>query len=199
MKLRTCLFGMLAMLLITGSLQAVTMFSLLGDKDGYGVGCPTSAHYLAYGSYGDDNRTASDPYFTDNWYIGTKSWSQDLDLTNFLPTHVGVWIKVAGIADNRDWDADIRVNGTVVGKIQTIVLHAPDGGITHDWSRYFAFNVPLELLNPVTNTISVNAVAADDYIIDYCELKAERIVPEPTTMIMLGIGLLGVAVIRKRF
>jgi hypothetical protein len=205
MKFRTSLLLMLAMFLVAASLQAFPLINLLGDKDGYGVGCPVNAHYTNYGAYYADNRTASDPPFTDIWNIGDGSWTHTLDLTGYTPVSASIEMMIAGIAgiaDFSEWKADIYVNGTIVGTIPGFDI-APDGGVSHDWSAFYAFNIPVFLLGSPNDNIVVDVSDnGDGYIVDYSELKvydASSVVPEPTTMILLGIGLLGVAVLRRRF
>ena len=99
--------------LSSGSAAVANVTDLVGDKDGFGVGCPIASglHYLDYGAYWADNRDAGDPAFTDYWYTDDKSWSHSYSLGGLTPASATLEIFIAGIADSRYPQGGIRPAG----------------------------------------------------------------------------------------
>lgn len=193
MRATTLVAALAVLALSTLEAHADIVVDLVGDKDGFGVGCPIQSwlHYLDYGAYWADNRGPGDPAFTDYWYANDKSWTHSYSLGGMIPTSATLEIFLAGIANYADWSADVRVNGVTVGTIPGL----GEVGYTHDLTRLYCFNVPVNLIdgsNPIPIVVDVSS-SGDGYIIDYSEMT---IVPEPATLFLLGFG--GLALLRKR-
>ena len=180
--------------LSSGSAAVANVTDLVGDKDGFGVGCPIASglHYLDYGAYWADNRDAGDPAFTDYWYTDDKSWSHSYSLGGLTPASATLEIFIAGIADSASWSADVSVDGTSIGTIPGIGT-----GYPHDLTRLSTFNVPVSLIDGAESITVDVSYSGDGYIIDYSELTVAAI-PAPGALLLGGIGTVVVGWFRRR-
>ena len=175
------------MILTLAAVSPAAVTDLLGDKDGFGVGCPIAngLHFLDYGYYWNDYRDPGDPSFTDNWSeeTGDRSWTHTYGLGSLTPGSATLELFIAGIADYANWSADVRVDGTSVGTISGIggVYPTVANPITNDLTRLFTFDVPVGLIDGVENVLIDTSYWGDGYIIDYSELTvmAASPIPEP--------------------
>lgn len=182
----------LVILNVTPSAKSATTVDLLGDKDGFGVGCPigNGLHFTDYGMYWEDYRMTGDPAFTDNWDAGDKSWTHTYDLMGIAPASASLELYVAGIADYSGWSADVLVNGISIGTI-------PEYYSAHDLTRIMTFNVPTYLLTEADDmTINVS-IGDDGYIIDYSQLTVNTI-PAPAAIALCGFGTAILSWLRRR-
>lgn len=182
----------LLVLAVTPDAKSAMVTDLVGDKDGFGLGCPIQSglHYLDYGVYWEDYREPEDPAFTDNWYDGDKSWAHTYDLSGITPVSATLEIFLAGIADYAGWNAYIRFNGVTVGTIIGV-----DG--SHDLTNLLIFNVPVYLLTG-SDTVTIDVANGEDaYIVDYSELTVNP-VPVPGAILLSSIGVGFVGWLRRR-
>jgi hypothetical protein len=191
-NLITVLAGIIVILNVTPSVEAVVTIDLLGDKDGFGVGCPigNGFHYTNYGYYWADYRTPGDPDFTDYWYEGNKSWTHTYDLMGLAPTSATLELYVAGLADYPDWSAEVFVNGVGIG---TIPAYYGD----HDLTRILTFNVPISLITESDDITIDLSNELDGYIIDYSQLTINTI-PAPGAIALCGFGTALLSWLRRR-
>ena len=177
-----CVFALLILTVTPVAHSSMTITDWVGDKDGFGVGCPITSglHYRDYWEYWIDYREPDNPVFTDYWIDGDKTQMHTYDLMDLTPLSATLEIFVAGITDYPDWSADVRVGSVSVGMISTYDTY-------NDLTRLLTFDIPLGLIAGSEDiTIDINN-DLDGYIVDYSELTVQAI-PAPGAIVLCGIG-----------
>lgn len=191
---------MLSISLAVAPVAMSEVTSLIGDKDGFGVGCPIESgrNYLDYGAYYADNRDVGDPAFTDNWLLGDQSWTHGYSLGGMTPLSASLEIFVAGVENNTAGSAGVSVGGTSVGTIQGV-----DGW--YDVTRILTFDVPVNLLTGSDLVLVDVSSDWDGWIIDYSQLTIETDgangttpIPAPGAFVLGGLGIVCLNLMRTR-
>jgi len=185
---------MLAMSLAAAPTAMSEVVSLMGDKDGFGVGCPIESgrNYLDYGAYYADYRGVGDPAFTDNWLLGDQSWTHGYSLGTMTPLSASLEIFVAGVENSAAGSANVRVGGASVGTVPGV-----EGG--YDLTRILTFDVPVNLVTGSDPVLVDVSDPMDGWIIDYSQLTIETDdaggtngttpIPAPGALMLAGLGL----------
>jgi len=172
---------------------------LLGDKDGFGVGCPIESgrNYLDYGAYYADYGEPADPEFTDKWLVSDQSWTHSYSLAGATPVLAGLEIFVAGVENTAGGSADVSVGGTSIGTVPGV-----DGW--DDVTRLLTFNVPVALLTGSDLVLVDVSSVWDGWIIDYSQLTIETDagngsapIPVPGALLLSTLGLVCIVCARR--
>lgn len=185
------------------NVSAGVITTYVGDVDGFGgqtapnaVGVITNA--------GFDNRTAADPAFTDVWQFwqsggaaASPSFSFTYDLGGATAESALLSIMESGMSDGRGpWN--VLFNGNLAGSIA-------DGFLYTSVLRQFAINT--SWLSGSTDSVSLVYADTDGegYAIDFSSLSIStretppETVPEPGTLAILGLGLMGIVITRRKY
>lgn len=207
-------------ILLAGALAVMTIPAnattwTIGDNDGYGAGiCDNCNHNFNGNTAGYDGRSAAEvaatngAQYTDTYSV-THGIYSPADQTGSLATFVfsgltGVWTIGHLQIDAADFQASLF--GAVVTTFNGIVqaFDFNDGfphTAIHNWDLSQAVLDSINASDSLTIIINRNG-SSDFYGFDYLSLNdfanPDRNVPEPSTLLLFGLALIGLAVVKRR-
>lgn len=187
-QMRKVLLFTLSFLLIGMVSAAPTLTSIIGDKDGFGLGV-TDGQAFSYDLVG-----SGDGDGTDVWMWGDKSWVHTLDLSQLDGSITSASLEVFHGGDGLYSASEVFINDVFVGYLSDA---ENPGNIALldiiDLTPYISLIGNSNIL-----TIEVS-YSGDGWVLDYSELTVNSsVVPAPGASILVGIGLLTVRYLRNR-
>jgi hypothetical protein len=189
MKLRTAL-GALAIstLAIANANAAVGVVSLVGDKDGLGIGVTNGEGF-------DFNLILAEPpdvQFTDFWWTGDLDIVHDYKLpTSFTSASLELFSGGQGLGG----PSSVYLNGVFVGDL---TLGEGVGPLyNYAWKDTFDLTPHLALLTGHDTVEIHTADPLDSWALDYSQITISA-VPEPSTYALMALGAAGIGLALRR-
>ncbi len=193
MKKSIVLITAVLIIAMTSIATANTVTSLYGDKDGFGIGVLPDQGF----DWGSVIQGAGDPSNTDIWMYGTQSWVHSYSLSG-LGAITGAAFEIMTGGQGLGELSNLYINSQFVGTL----TDGDDTGPMYNYARLDVFNLmPFVSYLTGTDTIQVVTSGGDGWVLDYSQITLSdnaTTVPEPTTMLLLGLGLMGLARVRRK-
>jgi hypothetical protein len=175
-----------------------TITSLIGDKDGLGIGVSAGQEFY----WGAIASAAEDAFGTDAWVTGSKSWTHTYDIDALDGPVTAATLDIFHGGDGFGGPAQVFLNGTSIGFLTD--SDGLDGSPAYTTFPNIAHRDVFDITAYVglltgNDTVRVQTISAGDgWAFDYSELRlsthqAAPTIPAPGAALLavLGTGLVG--------